>query len=54
MLGSISQINDAELALHAPAANRRPRPEGDDRLTPIGVMLFVSAPVAVLGLWLGA
>lgn len=54
VLGSLSQINDAELGLHAPAATRRPRPEGDDRLTPVGVLLFVSVPVAVVGLWLGA
>ncbi len=54
ILGTIGQVHDAHLGLDAPHAMKQSRGDGDGLLTPLGVMLFVSLPVAAAGMWLGA
>lgn len=54
ILGTIGQVHAAHLGLDAPDAMKQSRGDGDGLLTPLGVMLFVSLPVAAAGMWLGA
>ncbi len=54
VLGTIGRVHDAQLGLDSPHIVRQSRAESDDRLTPLGVMLFVSLPLVAAGLWFGA
>lgn len=54
VLGNVGSMHDAQMGLDAAHAPRQSRAGDDNRLTPVGVMLFVSVPVVVVGQWLGA